>query len=175
MHCMTKVGVGIILVCLLQSLCFGNSKTGYQQEALTLHNFYRAKHLTPALVLNDSLNSLASQCAEYYSEKGFLDHSCPHKNATTTGENAFGLKGHWEAEELTKIAINTWYDEGINYNYSEAVFSKKTGNFTQLLWAYTRELGFSFCNSNAYYVVVALYTPKGNARGHFENNVLPII
>ncbi|ODM92908.1 Golgi-associated plant pathogenesis-related protein 1 [Orchesella cincta] len=152
--------------------CFGEAKEVYQQEALNLHNFYRAKHLTPAVALNASLNALAIQCANYYVEKGIIDHSCPHKNATITGENLFSSKGSWIAEDFAKIAVDTWYNEGNEYDYDKPVYSKKTGNFTQLVWAYTRELGFGYSKSNDYYVAVALYNPKGNARGHFENNGL---
>lgn len=47
------------------------------------------------------------------------------------------------------------------------------GNFTQMVWAATREVGFGKASGNGQCVVVAHYRPPGNVRGRYKSNVFP--
>ena len=50
------------------------------------------------------------------------------------GQNGFGgWGGQWRAEQ----AVQAWYDEVKDYNFSYGGFSMNTGHFTQLVWRET--------------------------------------
>lgn len=49
------------------------------------------------------------------------------------------------------------------------------GNFTQMVWAATREVGFGKARNNGQCVVVAHYRPPGNVRGRYKSNVFPAV
>jgi hypothetical protein len=72
-------------------------------------------------------------------------------------------------------ATLAWYDEIKDYDFSNAGFSSETGDFTQVVWKGTENVGFGFAftsnRKNVY--VVAQYTPAGNVEDNFEKNVLP--
>ena len=69
-----------------------------------------------------------------------------------------------------------WYEEERKYNYSpqSARFSTNTGHFTQVVWASSRQMGAgkAVSKSGAQFVV-ARYSPAGNVRGQFVENVKP--
>ncbi|KAJ6640980.1 Golgi-associated plant pathogenesis-related protein 1 [Pseudolycoriella hygida] len=100
-------------------------------KALDLHNQYREKHHAPDLELDDELNSLATQCAEYYANQGQIDHTCPYKE--DNGENLAGGEGSWDKDEFAEMSTNMWYDEADSYDYDNPGFSGATGHFTQLV------------------------------------------
>jgi hypothetical protein len=52
----------------------------------------------------------------------------------------------------------------------------KTGQFTQMIWKGTREIGIGYAwNEDKYQnFVVAVFRPKGNNMGEYSANVLPI-
>lgn len=77
---------------------------------------------------------------------------------------------------LARDAVRSWYDESLLYNYNQAKFSFKTGQFTQLVWKDTKSLGIAWASSNEGNVyIVANYSPAGNVRKQFTDNVLPPI
>ena len=50
------------------------------------------------------------------------------------GQNGFGgWGGQWRAEQ----AVQAWYDEVKDYNFSYGGFAMNTGHFTQLVWRET--------------------------------------
>ena len=73
-----------------------------------------------------------------------------------------------------KGATDLWYNEVKKYNFKQGVFTMQTGNFIQLVWKDSKELGVSnaFSKSGKTYIV-ALYSPAGNIDGQFRKNVLP--
>lgn len=73
-----------------------------------------------------------------------------------------------------KDAIQRWYDEKKDYNYSNGVFSLKTGHFTAMIWAGAKRLGIGVAKvagQKNKWVVVATYEPKVNTNGKFQENV----
>lgn len=143
----------------------------YQLTAHNLHNQYRVKHGSPALVLDNTLISAAEKCAQYYAQKRAIDHSCPYKNGA--GENLSGGTGTWTPNQFASMATKMWYDEVKSYDYNKPGFSMATGHFTQVVWKSSTKLGFAIVTINGYTAAVALYSPPGNVQGQFPQNVLP--
>ncbi|CAL8097279.1 unnamed protein product [Orchesella dallaii] len=159
----------VVFISLLQlQLCCGQQ--AYQQKSLNLHNQYRAKHRTPALTMDNTLNNNAVRCAQYYAQKQKIDHLCPYKNGA--GENLIGGSGSWTNDQFADMSSKMWYDEVKNYDYNKPGFSSATGHFTQLVWKNSQKLGFGHAQSNGFTAGVALYSPAGNVQGQFPENVL---
>ena len=56
------------------------------------------------------------------------------------GQNGFGgWGGQWRAEQ----AVQAWYDEVKDYNFSYGGFAMNTGHFTQLVWRETVKVGMA--------------------------------
>jgi hypothetical protein len=67
-----------------------------------------------------------------------------------------------------------WYEEESKYNYRSAQFSTNTGHFTQVVWAGSTQMGAGRAvSSSGAHFVVARYSPAGNVRGKFAENVRP--
>ncbi|MFE7802469.1 CAP family protein [Nocardia sp. NPDC057440] len=144
----------------------------FAQAGLEAHNTHRDRHGSPRMTLVRDLVAEARQCAEYYAEKGTIDHSCPYKNGA--GENLFmAVGGTPDAVHNAEAATQVWYDEIRDYDYNNPGFSMETGHFTQVVWKASTQLGVGFATTNNRHVVVALYMQPGNVSGrsNFEENV----
>jgi hypothetical protein len=118
------------------------------------------------------LNDLALKCSEYYAKKGKIDHSCPHKAGN--GENLFwGKGGNWsQLVHATSRGTQLWYDEVKIYDFKNPGFSMATGHFTQLVWKSSTKFGFGITVNKAGTFGVGMYSPPGNYKGQFPQNVL---
>merc|ERR1712109_84008 len=76
----------------------------FRQDSLTAHNAYRAKHGAPALKLNDELNALAQEWAEYL----IANNAFEHRPNTKYGENIFQSGGK-AAQDQAQGAVDMWY------------------------------------------------------------------
>ncbi|MFI6315371.1 CAP family protein [Nocardia fusca] len=165
--------VSVIAVVLLAALVTGGGpaagQSNYAQTGLTLHNKYRAKHGSPAMTLNQSLNAAAQKCAQYYAQKQTIDHSCPYKNGA--GENLAGGAGTWDSVPFVEMGTQMWYDEVKDYDFNNPGFGMATGHFTQLVWKASTRLGIGHASVNGYTALVGLYNPAGNVEGQFPQNV----
>lgn len=76
---------------------------------------------------------------------------------------------------MGNAATDYWYDEINVYDFSQGGFSSATGHFTQLVWKDSRKLGagVAFNSDRTKHYVVARYTPSGNYRGQYQENVVP--
>ncbi len=76
------------------------------------------------------------------------------------------------------IATRVWYDEIKSYAFDKPKFSDQTGHFTQLIWKGTKQLGvgYTIVKGGSGYImyVVAKYSPAGNVKGLYSENVLPL-
>lgn len=78
------------------------------------------------------------------------------------------------ADLTGKKTTDMWYEEEGRYNYRNAQFSTNTGHFTQIVWAGSTQMGAGRAvSSTGAQFVVARYSPAGNVRGKFEENVRP--
>lgn len=133
----------------------------FASSCVDLHNSLRAKHSAPALTWNTTLSDYAQS---YLSKQNCVFE---HSNGPY-GENiAMGYS------DPTK-AIQAWYDEVKDYDYSTGTFSMSTGHFTQLVWKDTTQIGCSKvdCGSSGAFFACE-YFPYGNVIGFFIENVLP--
>ncbi|ODM98569.1 Golgi-associated plant pathogenesis-related protein 1 [Orchesella cincta] len=159
---------GVLLVVFISlQLCSGQQP--YQTKSLNLHNQYRARHRSPPLAMDTTLNNNAVRCAQYYAQKRAIDHQCPYKSGA--GENLIGGTGSWTADQFAESSAKMWYDEVQKYDYNRPGFSMATGHFTQLVWKNSQKLGFGYAQSNGYTAGVALYSPPGNYEGQYPANV----
>jgi len=65
-----------------------------------------------------------------------------------------------------------WYDDSKNYDYVKG--SGPAGNFTQMIWKATEEVGFGVAHSKGKCIVVGHYKPPGNVKGCYIENVQPL-
>ena len=102
--------------------------------------------------------------AQHLAETGGLEHS----SSDIYGENLIYSSDILTGYDLTQL----WYYEIKYYSFVNPGFSTQTGNFTQLVWANSREMGVGKATSSdgtTYYV--ARYSPPGNILGAFDTNV----
>jgi uncharacterized protein YkwD len=143
---------------------------------LSQHNFYRAKHGSPPLVLNDSLNTAALS----YSQKLSSTHTFVHSpSAGKYGENLYKSWGRPTVSYSSHAASDAWYAEQQYYNYgtfNSTNPSQVVGHFTALIWKSVKSVGFGYslvAENGGYAVyVVANYYPPPNYIGQYEANVL---
>eukprot|EP00927_Polykrikos_kofoidii_P045567 TRINITY_DN395_c0_g2_i1.p1 TRINITY_DN395_c0_g2~~TRINITY_DN395_c0_g2_i1.p1 ORF type:complete len:291 (-),score=34.46 TRINITY_DN395_c0_g2_i1:85-957(-) len=135
---------------------------------LKRHNTYRRAHGASDLTWSDTLASQSQQWADMCN----WQHS-----DNDAGENLWGGSASLNGESVT----DSWYSEITAYNFNNPGKSTGTiGHFTQVVWKDSTKIGCgfkkcprlgTFANAN---FVVCEYLPRGNIRGSFEANVLPI-
>jgi len=132
----------------------------FQNEALLKHNELRAKHGSPPLHWNSTLEAFASA----RDQTCVFEHTPPPR---TYGENiAWGYSSK-------DGAVQGWYDEVANYDYNNPVFGYNTGHFTQVVWKASTELGCGGVECPPYGLMITCeYYPPGNVEGQFADNVL---
>lgn len=154
----------------------------FRNTALSKHNTYRRVHRSPAMTLNNSVNSTAQAWADHLAATATFVHSTSAQRKGA-GENIYAYYTTGTsvtADSMANKAIDAWYNEVKLYNYANPGFSAATGHFTQVVWKDSIQLGcglskgtktFSGTKYNAYYVVCQ-YNPAGNMAGKFPANVL---
>ncbi|CAI4552196.1 BAQ_1a_G0028950.mRNA.1.CDS.1 [Saccharomyces cerevisiae] len=137
----------------------------FASSVLAEHNKKRALHKdTPALSWSDTLASYAQDYADNYDCSGTLTHS-----GGPYGENlALGYDG--------PAAVDAWYNEISNYDFSNPGFSSNTGHFTQVVWKSTTQVGCGIktCGGAWGDYVICSYNPAGNYEGEYADNVKPL-
>ncbi|XP_042343462.1 Golgi-associated plant pathogenesis-related protein 1-like [Plectropomus leopardus] len=141
----------------------------FQQEFLKAHNAYRAKHNTLPMSLSSELTTSAQKWADHLLEIRELTHS-------GTGESCYYACSSGPMKLTGKEAVDDWYNEIKDYNWSSPGYSGNTGHFTQVLWKGSTELGVGMATDGHNVYVVGQYRPAGNTRGseNFAENVLPL-
>ncbi|MFW9259305.1 CAP family protein [Nostoc sp. CALU 546] len=145
-------------------------------DVVTAHNTYRAKHKSPNVSIDDTLNQSAQAWAQTIAAKGDLEHST---NRNNVGENIY-WSGDGDSTNLGSAAVQDWYSEITDYDYTKPVFSGNTGHFTQVVWKGSTKLGCGAAPGPATiegtkydgFYVVCQYAPAGNVQGQFADNVL---
>ncbi|CAF0904065.1 unnamed protein product [Adineta steineri] len=148
----------------------------YRQQALDQHNFYRAKHCTPSLVIDPALNDIAQTYAQKLADLDIFDHSYNKFNGQPMGENLFATGGGAFFHGNGSQPVGAWYNEIKNYNWSKPGYKGGIGHFTQVIWKGSTKLGIGkgVTRNNSTMYVVGNYFPAGNYIGAFEKNVLPL-
>merc|ERR1712172_439574 len=134
----------------------------FRQDSLAAHNSYRAKHGVAALKISAELNALAQEWAEKLIAEYKFGDSLPHRGPGGPGENIYTSIG-MAAQEQAQGAVDNWYSEIKDYTYGKepSMGGSEIGHFTQVVW------------KGSTVVVVANYSPPGNVRGQYAENVPP--
>ncbi|KAL5236460.1 hypothetical protein ACI65C_003870 [Semiaphis heraclei] len=142
------------------------------QECLDAHNQYRKKHTVPPLILSKKLCKYAEEWANYLSVKGLLEH----RPSSSYGENLFCS---WTSLPNHRIEgrepVDSWYEEIKFHPFGREPTTLKSGHFSQVVWATSKEMGVGVSsNRSGQIFVVACYDPAGNFLGQFRENVPPV-
>ncbi|KAL3228543.1 Protein PRY1 [Nakaseomyces bracarensis] len=136
----------------------------WEQKMLDSQNKKRELHQdTDALEWSDDLKNLAQRYADKYDCSGNLAH---HSEFIDIGENL--AVGYDDVD-----AVEAWYNEIKDYDFSNPVYQAKTGHFTQMVWKDSKKVGCAFktCGGDLYNYIVCEYDPAGNWDGEFQDNV----
>uniref|UniRef100_A0A672RXK2 SCP domain-containing protein n=1 Tax=Sinocyclocheilus grahami TaxID=75366 RepID=A0A672RXK2_SINGR len=149
----------------------GLKDSNFDAEFQQTHNAYRKQHGAPPLTINKNLCRSAQEWAEHLLSIRTLMHS--------NGEYGENVYYAWTTVSVTfanvSLAVESWYSEIKDYNFSRPGFTSKTGHFTQVVWKDTNEVGVGLATDGNTTFVVGQYLPAGNISnaGYFERNVLP--
>jgi uncharacterized protein YkwD len=176
MHWRRAIFLGVIL----SLLTFANINArapdrldlaAFRATALKQHNFYRAKHSVPPLVLSAQLNDVA----QHYAEQLARTHRLVHSGNNQYGENLFAWQSSGQALPRPEVVVDRWYSEIQNYNFDKPGFQAGTGHFTQLVWKSSQALGMGIAQAaDGTWYVVGNYSPPGNISGRFSTQVLKL-
>ncbi|XP_039630178.1 uncharacterized protein LOC120542095 isoform X1 [Polypterus senegalus] len=142
----------------------------FEKEFLEAHNNYRKLHGAPPLQLTRELCQSAQEWADHMLSIKSLQHS-----DTDNGENLYYAWSSTPKEILGKEAVDSWYSEIKDYDFSNPGFMGNTGHFTQVVWKDSKEVGVGKATDGKTIYVVGQYKPAGNISndGFFQKNVLP--
>ncbi|PAA78385.1 hypothetical protein BOX15_Mlig021365g2 [Macrostomum lignano] len=148
------------------------SLSEFRQSLMQQQNSRRALHGAAALRAASDLDRTAQAWAEALAAKGSLENSAEAKRGEC-GECISMRSAEGQAAEISaEEVVSQWYRDIDKYNFADG--SGKAGNFTQLVWLGTREVGVGRAQSGSRVVVVAHYRPPGNVRGRYVANVRPV-
>uniref|UniRef100_UPI00398F20F7 GLI pathogenesis-related 2 isoform X1 n=2 Tax=Pristiophorus japonicus TaxID=55135 RepID=UPI00398F20F7 len=150
----------------------GESSEGFAVQLLKSLNEYRMKHGARPLAMNPLIGKKAEKWAKHLVTSRTLQHS-----DTPCGENIWCQQGSASGQVTGQQAVDSWYNEIKNYDFTSPGFQQNTGHFTQLVWKDCKEIGIGLASdSKGLTVVVAQFDPAGNITnpGYFAKNVLPV-
>uniref|UniRef100_F7C095 GLI pathogenesis-related 2 n=1 Tax=Xenopus tropicalis TaxID=8364 RepID=F7C095_XENTR len=143
----------------------------FRKDLLSEHNQYRKLHGAGALQLSVALSQDAQKWADHLVGKRALQNSDTHH-----GENLWYRWGTNTSLPTGKEVAESWYNENAKYSFATPGFQSGSGNFTQMIWKSSSQVGFGLSTDNkGMYIAVGFYDPAGNIanKGYFEDNVLP--
>ncbi|CAK8684015.1 unnamed protein product [Clavelina lepadiformis] len=148
----------------------GSDRKTFEDQSIKRHNELRKIHGASPLRRSGKLREKAQKWAERLLSLRRLQHS----NDIEYGENVaykFSLdRCLFEGNEI----VDMWYEGLRNYDYTKAQFSSETGNFTQIVWENSTEIGVGVADDGEGTIyAVAKYYPAGNVKGLFYKNVKP--
>jgi len=137
-------------------------------------NKIRSEHQVKQLTQSKELMKSAKDWAEKLAKQDKAENG----QVQDQGEALFSYSG--PNFELN-TAINVWLSGRDKYDFNNPGFKQGCGNFTQIVWADTREIGVGAaeCSKSGKIYVVARFKPSGNVimtppgeRETFNKNVL---
>ncbi|KAL0070396.1 hypothetical protein AAF712_002227 [Marasmius tenuissimus] len=140
----------------------------WKQSVVRQHNEYRAKYGAAGLSWSDALYGdtlkYAQQCKFQHSNGG---GKYGENLAAGTG-NAYGFTN----------GLKDWMNEASKYDYNHPGFSSETGHFTQVVWKSSKQVACAIANCRGGTIfqqpskyIVCRYTPPGNFKGRYAENV----
>lgn len=141
----------------------------WKSEVLQAHNSRRQLHGSPPLKWSDECFHEALLQANACQGDASTSYGQMSATSARHGQNIFGCG---TKEPSVDEAVQAWYGESKDYDYSCASFSSQTGHFTQMLWKGVTSVGMAVSDDSHF--LVAVYSPAGNTAGEFRSNVLPL-
>lgn len=133
-------------------------------------NTYRSNHCTPLLQYDLDIENIANKSAI------LLSNDTNFNNKYINSENIALIDDNNENNDKTYAviaAINLFYNQYNNYNYSNPQFNYNTSCFTQLLWASTAKCGVGISNNNKNKLIIVIkFSKAGNIENEYNINVL---
>lgn len=120
------------------------------------------------------LNKILTKDAQHWAEILAHEDRFTYRQNSQYGENLYCL---WSSDRNAKAnpreVVRSWYDEYKEYNFdAEPRGILKAGQFTQLVWKSSKDLGVGMAKTKkGKVIVVATYYPRGNIIGNFMINV----
>ncbi|RXM28048.1 Collagen alpha-2(VI) chain [Acipenser ruthenus] len=152
-------------------LCPDRESEQFSRDLLKKLNDKRQQHGAGPLRISPALSNEAKEWAEHLIRKRVIqnrpgDHgqSLWYQTGTST-ENPSGCE-----------VAESWYSEYSKYDFSSPGFQRGAGNFSQMVWRCSSEVGIGLATDRrGMFIAVALYDPPGNIdnRSYFRDNVLP--
>uniref|UniRef100_A0A8C4T5B2 SCP domain-containing protein n=1 Tax=Erpetoichthys calabaricus TaxID=27687 RepID=A0A8C4T5B2_ERPCA len=136
----------------------------FSSSLVDAHNRFRQQHGAAPLICSSSLSRKAQQWAE-----ALVGMRALKSSGMDYGENLW----YRQATTGQKVA-EAWYSENTKYNFSTPGFQSGSGNFTQMVWKSSLQMGIGLAqDGDGLFIVVAFFDPAGNItnQGYFEKNV----
>jgi len=141
-----------------------------QNEITKYINNYRNIHQVGPLEWNNEIALYSLEWSKVLNKLENIESS----NSPFFGENIYKSKYDNEITlNLLKNAIDTWYNESVNYDYNTRMISSNTKEFTCLVWKSSTQYGMGISlNEHSKYIYIVFNTfTIGNISGQFTNNV----
>ncbi|XP_037572035.1 transcriptional repressor CTCF-like [Dermacentor silvarum] len=148
---------------------FTRSMKKVQRQVRRRHNHYRRLHGVDPLEGDDELDRYAQAWALHLAKLGKV----VHRRKKTYGENLY--EGTFDDDNPIrgKDAVDAWYRQIDNYDFTKNCRQRRTSKFTQIIWKDTSALGTGIARGkDGTYYLVSVYDPRGNVRGEYRDNVL---
>ena len=140
----------------------------FREDILARHNYYRKKHQVANLKRDSKLEKIAQNSADIMKSTNNWYFTEEKYKGQYIGQNLFWSWGISYGYGI----VDTWYNDGLNYDYDNQGWYSQTAQFTQLIWKSTKKIGCGVgCNGYECYGV-CVYYPVGNM-GDFSENVFP--
>ena len=149
-----------------------------QNNICYYHNVIRVTHNSPPVKLNPYLCDIAQSYADKISSSDFIVPSGNTYQGEVLGENIGFVRSENSNTQASSILMDEWMQQEKFYNFNKNDFQEGSGNFTQIVWKDTKEIGVGVKKTgNAEYpgfLIVINYYPSGNIDGLFTKNVSPL-
>ncbi|XP_067035851.1 Golgi-associated plant pathogenesis-related protein 1-like [Acropora muricata] len=157
-----KLTIIAIVVAAFVAICKG--KMAFKEQCLYWHNYFRTLHQVPLVTWSMDLQKEAEAWVKYLAENNKFQHSRHNPG------NLY-MQGQIP-KEYCSDAIWWFHWEEKKYDYSNPRFSRSTGQFSQVVWRNSKEIGAAWALRKDGKLVVSIkYKPGGNYVRHFANNV----
>ncbi|CEF66117.1 CAP domain-containing protein [Strongyloides ratti] len=128
-------------------------------------NMYRELH--DSFFLFESLT--LTEIAQYHA-----DYLAKYKLVSRKFESMYGETVGVAFYPASSVIVKKWYDESLFYKFGSKNPVYGTQMFTQMMWKESRRIGIGIARNDDVLWLVCKYSPKGNIRGRFRENVLPL-
>ncbi|KAF9147873.1 hypothetical protein BG015_010422 [Linnemannia schmuckeri] len=140
----------------------------YSDSVLAIHNSHRAQYGAKPLTWSPELYISALQYAKL----------CKFSSSDSRGKYGENFYATTARGTNAAQAVNSWMAQAPNYNYNNPVFSSNTGGFTQVVWKSSTQVACAQAQcaagtiySQASTITICRYSPPGNMKGQFVQNV----